>query len=506
MTVLVTDGVSYWAKTAPERPAIVFDGTDTVDYRTLDRWTDAAAHLVAQSGVVAGDRVAIIGDNAVEWVVAAIGALKVGAVIVPLNNRFTSDELRYLIEDSGPRLVLTDECHRDRAAVALDGRETKLIGLSEFTGLRESDPEPVSRLEAGADDVTQIIYTSGTSSRPKGVIFTHRSTFDIIAVYGLSEPVLRPGARQIYVLSMSGAPGLLAAFLHPFTRGMSVYYEKGFDASTTLERLVDSKIDMMASVPVMLEQIAKLPEFATSDLSGLGLVTVAGARVPAAAARAWLDKGVVLRQAYGMTEFGGLTTVNPPEQALQRPDSIGQGTVFTRHRVVRPDGVDCDPEEAGEIIVSGPSMTPGYWGNTQAYSDAVRNGWFHTGDVGVRDTEGFIRIVDRLKDIIITGGYNVAPSEIEVVIYEMPGVVEVCVISMDDPKFGEAPAAIVYADRDLAPEDVTTFCKERLAGYKVPRHVVVRDTPLIRMASGKIARRQIRAEYPELVAPGQPGA
>jgi fatty-acyl-CoA synthase len=507
MTELVTDGLSYWARQAPGRPAIVFDGTDRVDYQTLDRWTDAAAHVHAGAGLRAGERIGIIGDNSLEWVVAAIGALKLGAVVVPLNNRFTPDELRYLVDDSGPVMVFADEAHEDRMAAALarsPAAEAALRPLAAFTGLRDERPAPVPRPEAGPDDVTQIVYTSGTSSRPKGVLFTHRSTFNLIADFAFAEPARRPGARMIYVLSMSGAPGLLWHILHPLTRGLSIFYERGFEPARTLRRLEEEKVQIMAGVPVLFEQMAKQPGFAAADLSSLELVTIAGARAPVPVIRAWLDKGVLLRQAYGMTELGGISSLNPPEQAVDRPESIGRGTVFTRHRVVRPDGTDCDPEEPGEIIVAGPGVTPGYWRNEAAYAEAMRDGWFHSGDVGVRDADGYIRMVDRLKDIIITGGYNVAPGEIEAVISELPQVIEVCVVSAADAKFGEAPAAVIYATGAVTAEQVTAHCRERLAGYKVPRHVIVEAEPLERMASGKIARRKIRDAHPELAADAQP--
>lgn len=343
MTELVTDGLCYWARQAPARPAIVFDGTDLVDYQSLDRWTDAAARCHAEAGLRTGDRIGIIGDNSLEWVVAALGALKLGAVVVPFNNRFTPDELRYLVDDSAPAMVLADDANRDRMAAALarppaTGDAVALRPLGTFTGLRHEQAAPVPRPAAGPDDVTQIVYTSGTSSRPKGVL---------------------------------------------------------------------------------------------------------------------------LRQAYGMTELGGISSLNPAEQAVNRPESVGRGTVFTRHRVVRPDGSDCDPEEPGEIIVSGPGVTPGYWRNEAAYAEAMRDSWFHSGDVGVKDADGFIRMVDRLKDIIITGGYNVAPSEIEVVIGELPAVIEVCVVSAADAKFGEAPAAVIYARDAITAEEVTAHCRAR---------------------------------------------
>lgn len=504
MTELVTDGLSYWARQAPRRPAIVFDGADAVDYQALDRWTGAAAHFLAGRGLRPGDRIGIVGDNSLEWVVAAIGALKLGAVVVPFNNRFTPDELRYLVDDSEPRLALTDEAHRDPMTAALDGTPVRLLGLGEFTALRREQAAPVARPQAGPDDITQIVYTSGTSSRPKGVLFTHRSTFNLIADFAFAEPALQPGARMIYVLSMSGAPGLLWHFLHPLTRGLSIYYERGFDPARTLHRLAEEKIQIMAGVPLLFEQMAAQPDFAVTDLSSLELVTIAGARAPVPVIRAWLDKDVLLRQAYGMTELGGISSVNPPEQALERPESVGRGTVFTRHRVVRPDGTDCDAEEPGEIIVSGPGVTPGYWRNEAAYAEAMRDGWFHSGDVGIADADGYIRVVDRLKDLIITGGFNVAPSEIEAVISELPGIIEVCVVPAPDPKFGEAPAAVVYGGPEITAVAVTAHCRERLAGYKVPRHVVLQDRPLERMASGKIARRRIRDAHPELAGAAQP--
>jgi fatty-acyl-CoA synthase len=492
MTMHVADGLRYWAREAPGRPAIVFDGDDVVTYRALDQWTDAAAHLLAARGLAPGDRVAIIGANSLEWCVAAIGALKLGGTVTPYNNRFTPDELRYLVDDSQPRLVLSDDAHRDRVAAALSGTPAGLAGLAEFTALRGTAPPPVRGPGTGGDDPAVIVYTSGTSSKPKGVVFSHRSMFNFIAEFAFAEPAVRPGARMIYVLSMSGAPGLPWHVLHPLTRGVSLYYERGFDAPATLRRLAQERIQILCGVPVIFEQLASLPEFASADLSSLELVTIAGARASVPTIKAWLGKGVPLRQAYGMTELGGISTLNPADQALARPESVGRGTVHTRHRVVRPDGTDCAPGEPGEIIVSGPGMTPGYWRDERATANALRDGWFHSGDVGVTDDEGFIRIVDRLKDIIITGGYNVAPSEIEAVIDGIPGVLEVCVISVDDPKFGEAPAAIVYSDGSVTAAQVEARCRESLAAYKVPRRILFQDVPLERMASGKVARRLIR--------------
>ena len=503
MTALVTDGLAWWAETTPDRPAIVFDGRDSVDYAALARWTDAAAHLLAERGLRAGDRFGIIGANSLEWCVAAIGALKLGAVVVPYNNRFVAAELRYLVENSEPVLVAADDKHRSQmtdALAGITGSKIELLALADFTPLRDTAVEPLPRPSADPDDVAVLVYTSGTTSNPKGVEFTHRGTQAFIHEWGLMEPAIRPGAGLIFVLSMSGAPGILWHVLHPLNRGMTIHYESGFDPKASLARLASGQVQVMMGVPVLYEQMAAQPDFADADLSGLELATVAGARVPTAMIRTWLDKGVVLRQGYGMTELGGLSTLNPHDQALAKPESVGRDAVFTKHRVVRPDGTDCGAEEPGEIIVRGPAVTTRYWRNPEATAEALRDGWFHSGDVGIRDADGYLRVVDRMKDLIISGGFNIAPSEIETVIGELPGVDEVCVISAEHPKFGETPAAVITGSNPPTEQDVLDACRANLAKFKVPSYVIFADEPLPRMASGKIARRELRARYSDIGA------
>lgn len=495
MSVLITDGPSFWARSTPKSPALIFDGHDVVNYATLDRWTDNAAGLLADRGLAAGQRVGIAGSNSLEWCVAALGALKLGAVVVPYNNRFTVPELTRLIADSQPTLVLTDDHTSGRLTEAVVDQAVPLVRLAQFTELRGEGHRSVPRPSREPDDIAMIVYTSGSTAAPKGVIYTHRSIFSLIAELAITEPALRPGARMIYTLSMSGAPGLPWHILHPLSRGMTVYYEKGFDGPTVLTRLATERINVMCGVPVQFEQVAAQPEFIAADLSSLQLCTIAGARVALSTLQAWQGKGVPLRQAYGMTELSGLSSVNSADDAALTPESIGRGTVFTRHQVVRPDGQECMPGEPGEIVVSGPALTPGYWRNADATAQLIRDGRLHTGDVGIADHQGRITVVDRMKDLIISGGYNISPSEIESAIQQMPGVVEVCVIAVPDAKFGETPAAVVHSDSTVTPADILQWCTPRLATYKLPRFVVIESAPLPRMTSGKIARRQIRDIY-----------
>jgi fatty-acyl-CoA synthase len=225
---------------------------------------------------------------------------------------------------------------------------------------------------------------------------------------------------------------------------------------------------------------------------------VGGARVPVPLLKKWQAKGVLLRQIYGLTEGGGSITVNPREFALDKPEMCGRGGAFTRFKTVRPDGTTCEADEEGEIFIQGPAVTPGYWNNPEATAAAFVDGWLRTGDLGVIDDDGLLRMVDRLKDMIISGGINIAPAEIETTIAALGEVEEVAVIPVPDDKFGETPAAIIKLREPLAVEKIVAHCSEHLADYKVPRYIVEIDTPLPRMASGKIAKRILKEQLPDI--------
>lgn len=495
MSALITDGVEWWAAQTPDDPAIVFDGHDSVTFAQLERWTRTVANDLIGRGLQPGDRVGLIGPNSLEWSVAAIGALRAGAIVAPYNQRFVVDELSYLVENSEPRLVLAGPDHLERMTAVAQAHEFGLVPLDEVTALRGADPGPPVGRVVDPDQPAVIVYTSGTTARPKGVVFSHRTALSFIFEVGLMEPAIRPGVRMMFLLSLAGAPGILWHLLHMSVRGGRLYLETGFDPVNALRRITEERIQVLMGVPVLYEQMAALVDFGEADLTSLELVTVGGARVAVPVLEAWLAKGVTIRQIYGMTELGGTSTSNQVRDAIAKPEAVGRGSIFTRHRVVRPDGTDCDPGEPGEIIVSGPSVTPGYWRNEEATKQALVDGWFHSGDVGVFGEDGLLRMVDRMKDMIISGGYNIAPSEIESVINELPEVDEVAVIPVDDVKFGEAVAAVVYAPKGLSAEAVAGYCRSKLAAYKVPRRIRFEEQPLPRMASGKLAKRELRDRY-----------
>ena len=496
MTMMLTDPLRWWGQEAPNDAAITFDGRDTITYGELDAWTDNTAHWLVDAGLKEGDRLGIVGVNSLEWCAVALGAMKVGAIVAPYNHRLVAEELSHLVESSEPTIVVAGDENRDRMEeVAHRGAAFSLLRIEDATPLRTAPRRPFERVEIDEDSPAVIVYTSGTTSRPKGVICTPRTVFGFIFEWSLMEPTWGKGAKMIFVLALAGMPGILYALVQTLAHGGHLFMETGFEPELALRRLIDEEIDIFMGVPVLFEQIASLPAFADAEFPALKATTVGGARVAQPCLEAWLAKGVALRQIWGMTEVGGSVTATNKEDAYRRPESFGRGSVFTRIRVVRPDGTECDPGEMGEIICRGPAVTPGYWRNEAATKEALVDGWMHSGDIGIRDEQGYVRMVDRMKDMIISGGYNIAPAELESVIGQLPAVEEVAVIAVDDDKFGETPAAIVRRTADLAATDVVAYCNHHLAGYKVPRYIVFVDEPLPRFASGKLAKRELREKF-----------
>jgi fatty-acyl-CoA synthase len=284
---------------------------------------------------------------------------------------------------------------------------------------------------------------------------------------------------------------------------------RDFDPAAALELLGRHRISNMNGVPVIYERIAALPGFDQRDLSHLKVAMVGGARVSDALLNAFNARGVALRHMYGMTEVGGCATVPRPADALAHPELCGDGSIFTELKTIRPDGSDADPGEEGEIVMRGPAMMVRYWNRPDATAETIVDGWLHSGDLGVIDEHGYLRYVDRLKDMIISGGFNVSPSEVENLIGTVPGVTEVAVIAVQDDKWGETPAAIIYSERgDVDEEAVLEAARRELAVFKVPRYVVRSEAPLPRMGSGKIAKRQLREEYADVPrrATAEPGS
>jgi fatty-acyl-CoA synthase len=478
----------------------VFEG-DTVSYAELHAWSDRVAAMLAERGIAAGDRVGTLAGNRLEYFVAVIAVLKTGGVIVPMSTRLTVGEIVALTESSTPEIVIVDDaCAETAGEAAAQGCGYALAHMSELTAQRTGGPTPFPRVEVDPDEPAALIYTSGTTGTPKGVIFTNRSILSFISEWGLTEDGFNHDMRQLMLLPLGGAPGAIWGVIHVAVRGATMYLEREFRPAEAITALSEHRITCLLGVPILYEQIASEPAFADADLSSWTTAHVGGARVSEQMLRTYGAKGVLLRQLYGMTEAGGSACVNEKDDAVDQPEMCGRGSMFTQIRVVRSDGSDCEPGEPGEILIKGPSITPGYWRDPEATAETIVDGWLHSGDLGTLDETGNLRMLDRLKDLIISGGLNISPTEIENVIDDLDAVVEVAVIAADDEKFGETPAAIVRLSGELSSEGIVAHCNEHLADFKVPRYVIVTDEPLPRMASGKLAKRIIREQYPDIAA------
>lgn len=500
MAATVGSALSWWARTKGEQPAVRV-GDDVTTYRELADWSSRLARTLADGGVRPGDRVGLLSPNAIQWPAAALGIIKSGAVLVPLNSRLKPAEIRKVADDSGITVVLTHPGQREAAerAAAL-GQPFTVIDFDVVDGLRGGDPDDF-RTDRPADEPVAVIFTSGSTGLSKGVILTTQTLLNIVLENTLTEDGFRPGSVTLLVLPLAFTPGLVYGLLMTTVLGGSLIVEPELNPSRAVTLIEQHGVQALFGVPVIFEALSRAPEFDTADLSSLQTAIVGGAAVPVDLLHRWAAKGVLLRQIYGMTEAGGVATATRKTEALDHPDSCGSGSIFTEVRVMTDDGTLAGPGVQGEIVVRGPMVTPGYWNDPAATAQAIRDGWLHSGDLGVSDAEGRVAFVDRKKDLIISGGINISPVELEGVIGTLPGVAEVAVIAVADEKWGETPAAIIApSDGTLDQAAVIAHCESQLSDYKVPRYVVLRDTPLPRLPSGKLDKPTIRQEYRDVAS------
>ncbi|MBS9375039.1 class I adenylate-forming enzyme family protein [Rhodococcus sp. B50] len=489
--------LAWWAHTKGEEEAIVFEES-VLTFRELGSWSGRIARSLADAHIEPGDRVGVYGGNSLEWAAAAIGVIKAGAILVPMNPRLTSAEIGKISDDASLSLVLAETRLENTAIGAREWGATFDVKTFEMVESLRNGAVDDFRIDRAPDEPVSIIFTSGSTGRPKGVLLSGRMLMSIVFQNTLTEEGLRPGAVTIMALPLAFTPGLVYGLLMSTVLGARMILEREVDGSRLVPLIEKHKVTAFFGVPFLFEAVSRSPLFADADLSSIRTAWTGGAAVTPTLLRTWADKGVMVRQIYGATEAGGVSTSTLVSEALEFPDRCGNGSIFTEVRVFGADGTEAAPGELGELAVRGPIVTPGYWNNETATSSAFRDGWFYTGDLGTADDAGRIRFVERSKDLIISGGINISPAEIEIAISDIDGVEEVAVISARDDKFGETPAAIITASRDLEVSEVVAHCERVLSNYKVPRFVVLRSSPLPRLASGKISKADIRDEYKDI--------
>ncbi|MFW0794403.1 long-chain fatty acid--CoA ligase [Gordonia sp. CPCC 205515] len=501
-------GVGTWpfrsSRRDPEATAIVFR-EQGISYRELDERATRLAHALADLGLERGDRVALLSANHPSYLEGLFATGLLGAVLVPLNARLTAPEVTYALRDSGAR-ILVHSAELGQVAVASAeeaGVQTRVV----VDGAPDADAVGYEQIIAAAgveridrdvshDDACFIMYTSGTTGNPKGVVLTHGGV-----TFASMNPIVDLDLRSDEV-SLVAAPLFHTAALNYISlptilKGGTVIIEEGFEAGRILKVIEERKVTYSFGVPTMLDAMSAHPDFASADLSSIRRWIVAAAPVPPRTLHTYTERGVNLCQGYGLTETGPGALVLTPKFVESKLGTAGVPQFFTDVRVVDVDGVETKPGERGEIQIQGPNVMREYWNREDATAAAfVDGGWFRSGDVGVRDDEGYITIVDRLKDMIISGGENIYPAEIEAAILEYPGVVGCGVFGVPNDKWGEVGcAAITLApDSTLTYDDLESFLNGRLARFKIPKSMVLLEE-IPRNATGKIRKDRLRDMY-----------
>ena len=499
--------ITFWARTAPERDAIVFDGA-AISYASLDEHVNRLANALTQSGVAAGDRVGVLLGNRPEFLFAMFACAKLDAVLVPLNVRLVAPELEYIVNDAGPKVLISEAAF----ASLLSEIASRLKPVGRFVcvgkgGLGEAYSEfvgdaPASEPATPEDfDAVAICYTSGTTGLPKGAVLTHEgviaSSLQEILAYGLAA-----GDRHLLMVPLCFTGGLITAAMPVFHTGATLYLEPGFDPVGALKQIERERITHMMGVPTMFAAIAQLPGFADSDLSSVNLFLVGAAPVPAKLVELYQSRGVTgFTNAYGLTEGGGFNLFLPSSEVTRLPGAYLEAA-YSRGEVVDPDGAPVAPGESGELLLSGPCLMAGYWQNEDATAETIRDGWLHTGDLFKLGENGYFYPVDRIKDMIISGGLNVYPAEVESVVFGHPKLADSTVIGLPDERWGEAVTVIAVAapGEEVIAEEIVAYCADKLADYKRPKSVIFVDG-LPRNAGGKVLKRELRQRFVDHYSP-----
>ena len=492
------------AELDPNRLGLVYEDT-RLTFRQMNERACRMANALTKMGVAMGDRVGILAQNCLEYYDTYFGVAKIGAITVPLNWRLAAPEIQFILENSGARTLVFGPEYTEMVA-GLRGRIPAKDYIYAGTGnvpdfarsMKQIQEEVNSRepvWKGEGDDTLVIMYTSGTTGKPKGSMLTHANFFWASVTF---HALIQGSAAQdmsLVVLPLFHIAGMFAmpTAVH---WGDAVFLIKGFDPQLILETIQKQKITIFGAVPAILGFMRLVPNWQSYDFSSVRTILVFAAPVPVPLIQEYAKAGVVVRQLYGLTECTGPGTVIGPEDAVSRAGSCGKAFFHTEVKVVEDSGKETKPREMGEVIMRGGHIMKGYWQNEEATAETLRDGWLHTGDIAYRDEDGFIYIADRKKDMVISGGENIYPAEIESVIFGHPKVADVAIIGMPDKEWGESVKAIVVPKKDvqLSPEEIIEYCRGKIAKYKIPKAVVFTDV-LPRNAAGKILKRILREKF-----------
>ncbi len=490
---------------SPGKEAVV-DGGRRLTYAQLNRRVNQLSRAFQKMGLAHGDRVAMLSYNCLEYVEVIMAAAKLGLVLVPLNWRLAPAELVFILSDSqtnvlafDPELAeLADQVNQQlplRQLVTLGQKQ--VLGADAYEDILavESAAEPVVASGVSLENPHIIMYTSGTTGKPKGAILSQNGSF--YNALNLQVALDFTSAdRDLLVLPMFHIGGIGLFTLPMLYVGGTVIIQRTFEPGQTIKLLQTEDISLFFGVPAVFLFLAQHPDFRASGLDKLRVVMSGGAPLPQSLVKSYKESGVTLRQGFGMSEASPSIATLEEELALSKAGSIGKPLMHLDVRIVDDDDNEMPRGRVGELVMRGPNVMQGYWNRPEATAEAMRGGWFHSGDLAYQDAEGDLFIVDRKKDMFISGGENVYPSEVEDAIYEIGQVAEAAVIGIPDAKWGEVGCAVVALKEgmDMETGDIISHLQQRLAKYKIPKKVAFVEA-LPRNAAGKVLKTELRRLY-----------
>jgi fatty-acyl-CoA synthase len=509
------DWLQKRAELSPQSVALIdtLDQNRSITYAEWNHKANQTAHFLRESlGVSQGDLVAVLAKNSVEYLDIWFALAKIGGILQTLNWRLTPHEIAALLNDAPPVALIYDGSRGNSQSIAqtiqslrgLIPKGIKLVSMSELLGRgdltlaqREGFPTTLPPSPARSfEDPWVICYTGGTTGLPKGAILSYRAitanAINTIVSWELSSsdvtilnsPLFHSGGLNVFT-----APLVYAG-------GTSIVCQE-FDLEQTFDLLNNGRVTIWFGVPTMFVMMQNHPRWDSSDFSHLKLLISGGAPCPLPVFERFWAKEVDFKTGYGLTEAGPNTFWLPAEQVRQKPGAVGYPLFHVELCVVGEQGQPLGSGEVGELLIRGPHLFSGYWNDPLATSSALREGWLHTGDLAAYDHDGCYRIIGRLKDMIISGGENIYPSEIENVLHARKDVIEAAVIGVPDEKWGEVGWAIIAVRPDASPteKDLADYCKERLAGYKIPKRFILTNQPLPKTGANKVDKRALVEVY-----------
>lgn len=506
-------GILRQARYFPRNTAVIYEGQE-LDYSEFAARVEEYAKAFSASGIRRGDRIAYLGMNSSTFLLTMMAAWWVGAIFEPFNFRLAPREVEGLIVKSTPTVLIVEPCHQEVVEKLgdLGGHPVQLVlvdndrAVPVQTEVAERWTLLTGFLQAGAetslgapvaatdDDLAILMFTSGTTGEPKGVQLTFGNLWwNSVNVDSLVDT--RRGDVNLAVAPLFHIGALNALTIRLLVRGGVTVIRRNFDPRQTLRDIEEYRVSQAFLVPAQLSAMQQTAEFQACDISSLRALICAGAPVPPVLLKQYEVKGVPVQQAWGLTETSPFATYLPSELTFLKAGSCGIPMPYTEVRIVDPFSLEDvrQPGETGEMWVRGPNVTSGYWNNPEATASAFHNGWFRTGDIGYQDEDGYFYIVDRLKDMIITGGENVYPAEVERALMEFPGVIDVAVVGVKDSQWGESIVAVMSCQNGSVPtvEEVREFTGKYLARYKLPKRLILTGT-VPRNGSGKLDKPSIR--------------